>query len=86
MLARVAEFDGQPDRFTTAHRYGYVLEAIARIPGFRGGLHLADPTGDRSISISLWEDETSMNAGQSAVETARNALGLVAPHQPRSQR
>lgn len=75
MIARVAHFDGQPDRFATGHGYGYALDAIATVTGFVAGYHLAGPEG--SMSISIWEDETAMRAGEAAVGQARERLQLA---------
>ena len=76
MIARVARFQGQPDRFTSVHRYRYVLDALAEVPGCRAVYHLTG--ADDSLSISLWDDESSRQAGEAAVGEARMRLGIEA--------
>jgi len=75
VIARVAHFEGQPDRFTTGHAYRYVLDAIGAADGFIAAYHLAGPTG--SLSISIWADEAAMRAGEAAVGEARERLQIV---------
>lgn len=75
MIARVAHFDGQPDRFTTGHAYSYTLDTVTAISGFVAGYHLAGPSG--SMSITLWEDEAAMRAGEAAIGQTRERLHLA---------
>ena len=75
MIARIAHFDGQPDRFTTGHAYTYTLEAVGSVDGFVAGYHLSAPSG--SLSITLWTDEAAMRAGEAAVGDARERLQLA---------
>jgi hypothetical protein len=75
MIARVAHFDRQPDRFTEGHAYKYVLDAIGSAEGFVAAYHLAGATG--SLSISIWADEAAMRAGEAAVGGARERLQIV---------
>lgn len=75
MIARVAHFDGQPDRWTTGHAYRYTLDAASTVNGYVAGYHLAGPDG--SLSITIWDDEAAMRAGEAAVGAARERLGLA---------
>ena len=74
MIARVAHFEGQTDRFTKGHAYRYVLDAVGQVDGFVTGYHLAGPNG--SLSITIWEDEEAMRAGEAAVGAARTQLQI----------
>lgn len=74
MIARVAHFEGQSDRFTTGHAYRYTLEAVSAIDGFVAGYHLSGMAG--SLSITIWEDEAAMRLGEAAVGEARERLQL----------
>ena len=75
MIARVAHCEGQPDRFTAGHAYGYVLDAIGDVEGFVAAFHLSGSDG--SLSISIWEDDTAMRAGEAAVGEAREQLQIA---------
>lgn len=74
MLARIAVFDNEPDRFTTGHKYAYVIEVLRNASGCRGAFHLAGET--EAMSISFWEDEASMAAGTEAIAAERERLDL----------
>ena len=74
MIARVARFRGQPDRFTSGHAFRYVLEACQAVPGFVTGYHLAG--GEDSLSVTVWLTEEAMQAGEAAVAEARRRLQL----------
>ena len=72
MICRVAVFEGQPERFTSGHAYRYVLEAVSSVRGFCGAYHLA---GEReALSVTYWDDEDAMRAGEAAVAAARERL------------
>lgn len=75
MIARVAHFAAEPDRFSTRHKYAYVLDAIASVDGFVAGYHLTGPDG--SLSISIWQDEAAMRSGEAAVGRERERLQVA---------
>lgn len=76
MFARVAIFEGQPERFVEGHKYSYVLDALREVPGFQRAYHLMDAANDRALSISFFDDEASVRAGEAAVTDERLRLGL----------
>jgi len=76
MFARLAVFEGQPERFVEGHKYTYVLDALGEVPGFQRAYHLRDVANDRALSISFFDDEASARVGEVAVANARLRLGL----------
>lgn len=76
LIARVARFAGQPDRFTTGE-YRWVLETVSECDGFVAAYHLVDEAGD-SISFSIFESETAARTAEERVGLARERLGRKA--------
>lgn len=74
MIARIAVFEGQPDRFTSDHGYRYVIDVLREAQGCKGAFHVAGTTD--SISVSLWDDEESMEIGERAIAAERERLNL----------
>lgn len=74
MIARVARFAGQPDRFTTGE-YRWVLETVDSCDGFVAAYHLVDEKTGESISFSLFETEEAASAAEQQVGRARERLG-----------
>ncbi len=74
VIARVARFEGQPDRFTTGHAYRYVFETLESVPGFVAGYHLAGE-GD-SLSVTLWLTEEALRAGEAALSAEMVRLNV----------
>lgn len=80
MIARVARFPGQPDRFTDGHAYRYVIESLRDTPGCIAAYHLASV--DEAVSISIWADEEAMRAGEENLAHVRDSLGIVSSPPP----
>lgn len=81
MIARVAVFEGSPDRFRN-DSYAWIKDAVEQVSGFRGLFHLAGTEGaERSLSISLWDDVEAAAAGETAVRAKRHEVG-VSPAPP----
>lgn len=74
MIARLAVFEGQPDRFTSDHGYRYVIEVLGKAQGCKGAFHCAG-TSD-SISVSFWDDEESLHVGERALVAEQERLNL----------
>lgn len=80
MIARIARFPGQPDRFTTGHAYRYVIDTLRDTEGCVAAFHLAGPDG--SLSISVWDDERSMRDGEARLAAVRDGLGVTSSPPP----
>lgn len=77
MVARVARFKGQPDRFVSG-KYRWVLDAIRSVDGFEAAYHLVDGDAGDSVSISIFANRESAVEAERAVNAARERLGLDA--------
>lgn len=77
MIARVARFTGQPERFTSGE-YRWVLETIRQAEGFELAYHLVDEESGESISISVFDSETAAKSAEEQVGAARQRLGKEA--------
>ena len=68
MHARIMSGQVQPgkeDELTNIYRDS-VIPAAKQQKGFKGGLLLVDPNTGKCVSISLWETEADMTAGESS--------------------
>ena len=68
MHARIMSGQVQPgkeDELTNIYRDS-VIPAAKQQKGFKGGLLLVDPNTGKCVSISLWETEAEMTAGESS--------------------
>lgn len=74
MIARIAVFEGQPDRFTSDHGYRYVIEVLGKAQGCQGAFHCAGTTD--SVSVSFWDDEESLHVGERALGAEQERLNL----------
>ena len=77
MVARVARFAGQPNRFTTGE-YKWVLETIRGCDGFVTAFHLVDEQAGESISFSVFENQEAATRAEQQVRIAREHLGRPA--------
>lgn len=68
MHARTVTFQSEPDRLAEGVRLYQesVVPAATRQPGFQGALLLVDRAAGRAISITLWETEADLIAGESS--------------------
>ena len=73
MIARVARFEAQPDRFTRGE-YRWVLDTIKGCEGFVNAFHLVDDRTGDSISISMFEREDAATRAEKQVGAAREQL------------
>lgn len=67
MKARVVTVKAQPGKLAemTAIYKDSVVPAGKKQKGFQGALLLTDADGNKGISITLWDTEADMNAGES---------------------
>jgi hypothetical protein len=77
MVARVARFKQQPERFTSGD-YRWVLDVISRADGFEAAYHLIDEENGDSISISIFKNEDAARTAEEQVGHARQRLGVTA--------
>ena len=80
MIARIARFPGQPDRFTTDHAYRYVIDTLRDTDGCIAAFHLAGE--EEAVSISVWTDESAMRAGETRLAAVRDQLGITSSPPP----
>ena len=67
-VARVAVFDHAPVRKPDDDRRAASLRAVVSAqPGFVAGYHLLDEGTGRMMSVTVWEDDEGMQAGEAAV-------------------
>ncbi|MGH2968327.1 MAG: antibiotic biosynthesis monooxygenase [Solirubrobacteraceae bacterium] len=69
-VARVATSDEPPTpQDDDERRVASLRETVSACPGFVAGYHLRDETSGRWMSITVWESDEAMTAGE---ETVRN--------------
>ncbi len=66
MLARVATFHDLPDDLDDA-AVDLLRQTIKGVPGYVAGFHLRDPSSNKALSVTVYED-------RAAVERAREAM------------
>jgi len=70
MVARVATFDESPTlREDDARRVASLRATVSACAGFVAGYHLRDEQSGRLMSVTVWESDEAMNAGEA---TARS--------------
>lgn len=69
-VARVAVFDQAPARLADDERRAESLRALVRsLPGFIAGYHLYEAGTGRLMSVTIWESDVAMEAGEQAVRS-----------------
>lgn len=68
MLARVTVIQGRPDTMTEATKIfdESVVPAAKQQKGFSGALFLSDPATGKGMSITMWETEDDLKAGENS--------------------
>jgi heme-degrading monooxygenase HmoA len=67
-VARVAVFDEPPRLHDDDERRAGTLRALLRsLPGFITGYDLREESTGRLMSVTVWESEASLEAGETAV-------------------
>ena len=68
MHARVTKSRVEPDNVAEALRIVQesILPAARQQPGFRGLTHLVDRAAGNGLTITLWESEADMRAGEAS--------------------
>ena len=66
VIARVATLDSVPDNIPADNQADF-LRFVRSQPGCRGAYHLKSRDSKKGLSVSFWDDEASMQAGQNAV-------------------
>jgi heme-degrading monooxygenase HmoA len=80
MHARVATFQGSPDRIDEVIRLSreQLLPPIQRMAGFRQIYGLADRASGRIVSVSLWESEQALRDSEGPTDGLRQQAGQAA--------
>lgn len=61
MYARIVKMDVPAEKLDESERiYEDVIDGAKNEQGFQGAILLSDPATGKSISITLWEDESAM--------------------------
>ena len=73
MHARVSTIAGSPDKIADAAAMinGEVIPSAKGMPGFAGGLFLADRETGKVVGVTLWETEEAMRASEEAANKLR---------------
>jgi heme-degrading monooxygenase HmoA len=68
MYARVTVMQGKPETAEEAAKIfnESVIPAAKAQKGFKGALFLTDPTTGKGMSLTLWESEGDLKAGESS--------------------
>lgn len=68
MYARTTVMQGQPQTMAQAAQIfsESVIPAAQQQQGFRGALFLTDPATGKGMSVTLWETEEDLKAGESS--------------------
>lgn len=78
MYARVTTFQGSPagidDGIKTAREQ--VIPAASRIAGFRGMLAFADRTTGKTIGVTFWDDQDSLQRSEELASQLRATTGV----------
>ena len=66
MYARVVSMPGRPELADQARKIfaESVIPVAKQQPGFKGALFLTDPNTGKGMSVTLWETEAEMKAGE----------------------
>jgi heme-degrading monooxygenase HmoA len=68
MYARATVIQGRPDTMDEAAKIfsEAVIPAAKQQKGFKGALFLTDPASGKGMSVTLWETEEDLKAGESS--------------------
>lgn len=68
MHARTTVMQGRPETMDEAAKIfsGSVIPAARQQKGFKGALFLTDPATGKGMSVTLWETEEDLKAGESS--------------------
>ena len=80
MFARTTVMQARPETLGDAARIfnESVLPAARRQPGFKGALFLTDPATGKGMSVTLWDTEQDLKAGE-ASDYFRQQIAKFAP-------
>jgi len=51
---------------------GEIIPTAKKVPGFKGGYWLGDRTSGKGITITLWESEEALKAGEDTAKQIRS--------------
>ncbi len=73
MFARVSTISGSPDRFDEMQTQvrDNVLPKAKEIPGFKGVLSMADRSSGKTVTVTFWETEQTMEDSEEAANKLR---------------
>ena len=79
MLARVARYEVPSERIEDAvDAFNEAAKEIQDLPGMMGGYVLVDYEDGRTMTITLWENQSTFDSSESLARTARtNAANTV---------
>lgn len=73
MQARVARYEVGSDRIQEAiDSFGDAVKEIEQLDGFAGGYVLVDHEDGRTMTITLWENDTALEESEKVARGARN--------------
>ncbi|MFF1837424.1 hypothetical protein ACFVXE_24935 [Streptomyces sp. NPDC058231] len=76
MFARLSTYQGSPvpEEGDLTANWDAVLQQIQEASGFRGVFYLVDRASGRSASLTLWEDEETMQASEESAARLREKV------------
>lgn len=76
MFARLSTYQGSPvpaeGGLTT--NWDAILKQVQEVPGFRGVYYLVDRASGKAKSLTLWEDEQTMQASENRATQIREEV------------
>jgi heme-degrading monooxygenase HmoA len=90
MYARVSTYQGQAgltDEVVaqmTREQEQAVMPAVRSMAGFQGVVTMYDPESGKSLSVTLWQDEASMQSSEADADTLREKSAAIAQEEIRS--
>ncbi|MBT2388341.1 hypothetical protein J7E87_02680 [Streptomyces sp. ISL-1] len=76
MFARLSTYQGSPvpaEGDLTAN-WEAILERVQDVPGFRGVYYLVDRASGKATSLTLWEDQQTMQASEDRTARLREEV------------
>ncbi|MFC4612616.1 hypothetical protein ACFO9E_33445 [Streptomyces maoxianensis] len=76
MFARLSTYQGSPvptEGNLTAN-WEAILEQVQDVPGFRGVYYLVDRASGKATSLTLWEDQQTMQASEDRTARLRDEV------------
>ncbi|MFF2959010.1 hypothetical protein ACFVT1_08845 [Streptomyces sp. NPDC057963] len=76
MFARLSTYEGSPvpAQGALSANWEATLQQVQEVPGFRGVYYLIDRASGKATSLTLWDDEQTMRAGEARTTRLREEV------------